>query len=765
MFNFKKLMMFIGVLLVSQIIVSGISSAVLAKDGGFIYGDVNGDEAINAVDFAYMRQHLLGIISEFKSVNGIKAADVDGNGTFNAIDFAVMRKYLLGIIDEFPANQVVTPTITPTAKPSAFMQVKPSIVDVEMSYLTRNNIVLLWNKVEGAVSYKVYRDEVLIGTTSDSFLADKDIIEGINYTYSIKAVNNIGEHSLCSSKIIVNTIDAFINSDTVLEEDRYYMNLSIEDGAIIDLNGHTLNVKGDLLQGGTVNINSGNLKVGWNYIIYEDSILYMIEESDYVYVGENFTNLSKYCYSEDENKYQYFTAGVLEVKGDFNCGYIGNFVATGSNKVILSGKGAQIVNCEGVVFNELEIKNEAGVKFDSEIAIRKMEGNYKVAGELTLTHVGTITGDVTIAGDLKLKSGVLDLAGHIFSVTGNFTQSSEVLSNTVKVNKGRLGVYGNYCVGSETETYECYSMLQMTDEADYVYVGGDFTIMSGFSYAYEFNQGKRDIEYFTAGILEVKGDFNCMNQLDNFNASGSHKVILSGDSEQLVNNSFMKGEIHYSSFPLFNELEIKNETGVRFDSAIVIRKLKGNYKVIGELILCVIFPLVEDVKIECDLEYVGSNLDLDGHNLIVTGNFTQTSGDLKSTININKGKLKVNGNYTINTNPQFESYSYTKLQMTNEEDYVFVGGNFTTYSTADQSDCLTAGTIEVKGDFTQKSSDGSSLNFAASGTHKTILSGDSVQTITFEAPTTSSFNILKLTKPLDTGYIFNTTPVWKTLEQ
>lgn len=83
-------------------------------------------------------------------------------------------------------------------------------------------------------------------------------------------------------------------------------------------------------------------------------------------------------------------------------------------------------------------------------------------------------------------------------------------------------------------------------------------------------------------------------------------------------------------------------------------------------------------------------------------------------------------------------------------------------SNVNHSEYLTAGTLEIKGDFTQSSGQ---LNFAASGIHKTILSGDSVQTITFEYPETSSFNILKLTKPLDTGYIFNSTPVWKSLEE
>jgi len=123
-------------------------------------------------------------------------------------------------------------------------------------------------------------------------------------------------------------------------------------------------------------------------------------------------------------------------------------------------------------------------------------------------------------------------------------------------------------------------------------------------------------------------------------------------------------------------------------------------------------------------------------------------------VRINGGSIEVDGDYSMGPS--------AILEMMNEGDYVGVGGNFTMASNVDHSEYLTAGNLEVKGDFTQ--SNGPS-NFAASGTHRTILSGDSVQTITFEYPGTSSFNILKLTKPINTGYIFNTSPVWKSLEE
>jgi hypothetical protein len=71
----------------------------------FVYGDVNGDDLANAIDFALMRKHLLGMIEEFPYEYGLQAADLDCNGSFNAIDFATMRKYLIGIITELPLKK------------------------------------------------------------------------------------------------------------------------------------------------------------------------------------------------------------------------------------------------------------------------------------------------------------------------------------------------------------------------------------------------------------------------------------------------------------------------------------------------------------------------------------------------------------------------------------------------------------------------------------------------------------------------------------
>ncbi len=64
-----------------------------------LMGDVNFDGSFNSVDFALVRQYLLGIINFTEKQK--KAADVNFDSIVTSIDFAKMRQYLLGIIKSF----------------------------------------------------------------------------------------------------------------------------------------------------------------------------------------------------------------------------------------------------------------------------------------------------------------------------------------------------------------------------------------------------------------------------------------------------------------------------------------------------------------------------------------------------------------------------------------------------------------------------------------------------------------------------------------
>jgi len=74
--------------------------------GTIKYGDVNGDNSIDAMDFAQFKKYLLNpSANPFPVSNGQKIADLDGSGTVDVLDFALLKQYLLGKISKFPVDK------------------------------------------------------------------------------------------------------------------------------------------------------------------------------------------------------------------------------------------------------------------------------------------------------------------------------------------------------------------------------------------------------------------------------------------------------------------------------------------------------------------------------------------------------------------------------------------------------------------------------------------------------------------------------------
>lgn len=65
-------------------------------------GDVNGDTVIDALDYALLKQYLLGTVSDLPVEDDLYAADLDGDGSINALDLSLLKQYLLGTITSFP---------------------------------------------------------------------------------------------------------------------------------------------------------------------------------------------------------------------------------------------------------------------------------------------------------------------------------------------------------------------------------------------------------------------------------------------------------------------------------------------------------------------------------------------------------------------------------------------------------------------------------------------------------------------------------------
>jgi phage baseplate assembly protein gpV len=160
-------------------------------------------------------------------------------------------------------------------------------------------------------------------------------------------------------------------------------------------------------------------------------------------------------------------------------------------------------------------------------------------------------------------------------------------------------------------------------------------------------------------------------------------------------------------------------------------------------------------------------LNLSENTLDVQGDVTITGGK----ITVGGGQLNVGGDLALSyATSNFSQPFYSTsggLDMSNSVDYVLVNGNMTVQS--DSGSIFSAGTLEIKGNFTQsifyayydydyETVYGAS-GFSASGTHKTLFSGTADQTISFVTPTNSFgqfsygysyFNKLGVNKPSGT---------------
>ena len=526
------------------------------------------------------------------------------------------------------------------------------------------------------------------------------------------------------------TKDETIDGDLMLSADE------------LDLNGHTLTVKGDLIEaGGILNINGGTLNVDGDLRLqkkdskesdgYSGSTGYLVmtNENDKVNVSGDFVTESVNDHREK------LTNGVLTIKGSFrqitsNSYY--NFTATNAHKTVFNGTKAQSIEYanENSCFAGLEFDNtsDEGITLNGKVSVSgefKNPGS-KVSGYIKLKSTSSVYNkycnnslyisdtfnlkdDLTVNGDLQLINYTFDLNGHTLDVNGNVL----IQSGAIRLSKGKLICRQDLKVGVSGSSS---SYLYMTNKEDHVLVYGDLTFRSGYT-------GSR----FTAGTLELKGDFihETPYYENNFTASGTHKIILSGDKKQTVSIASAKS--------YFNIVEIKNESdeGVEIKGPFNCKQFirNGNNVTMAEEGVFG-WTLTKDETISGDLILIADELDLNGHTLTVKGDLIEAGG----TVNVNGGTLNVNGDFRLQKKDSKDSDGYScsagYLLMTNADDKVNVKGNFVTESVNDHIGNLTNGVLAIKGSFKQITAD-STCNFRATNAHKTVFNGTKAQSIEF----------------------------------
>ncbi|MBO4835921.1 MAG: hypothetical protein J5483_07390 [Lachnospiraceae bacterium] len=82
---------------------------VIRDDGTVICrGDVNGDDAIDVIDLAIVKKHILGKIT--LQGDSFTLGDVNNDGAIDVIDLALVKKHILGKVDLFAVSQTQQPT-------------------------------------------------------------------------------------------------------------------------------------------------------------------------------------------------------------------------------------------------------------------------------------------------------------------------------------------------------------------------------------------------------------------------------------------------------------------------------------------------------------------------------------------------------------------------------------------------------------------------------------------------------------------------------
>ncbi len=456
------------------------------------------------------------------------------------------------------------------------------------------------------------------------------------------------------------------------------------------------------------------------------------------------------------------TAGVMELKGNFSAGSNNYqaFRATGSHLTKFSGSAPQTISFYYAAdnqsrFQNLELANASGIVFSNTVVVR---------GDALIGSTTTLSGNkrLYVGGQLNSPGGsslaqladVVIYAGSSFPIiTGNappmtylstanviaVPSGSTTLQGSLTLNGGSsldIGANSLTVTGSLTTSTGSGARIKMNNAAGRLVVNGDVSFNAT-------DMGDGDL---TAGVLELKGNFSAgSNNYQAFRAAGTHLTKFSGSAPQTI--SFYYPSDNQSRF---QGVELANANGIVFTNTVVVRgdalvssttTLSGNQRLyvggqlnspggssLAQLADVVIyagnsFPIITGNAPPMTYFSTGTVIPAPSGSTTLQGGLTLTGG---STLDIGANALTVTGSFATATG------SGSRLKM-NDGAGVFIVQGDASFNATDMGDGdLTAGTLELKGNFAAGSNNYQA--FRAAGSHVTKFSGNSAQTISFYYP-------------------------------
>ncbi|MES2179974.1 MAG: Ig-like domain-containing protein [Gemmatimonadota bacterium] len=410
------------------------------------------------------------------------------------------------------------------------------------------------------------------------------------------------------------------------------------------------------------------------------------------------------------------TAGVLELRGNFIAerNYYQSFRASGSHTTRFNGTGSQSVSVYFTGAGESRFQN---VEVSGTATLSG--GRFPVGGLLTTTAGTSLGGlaDAVLYGsgaNFPLISGGPPPALYLASGgTVTLPSGATTYPGSLIVNSGTtLDIGGNSLTINGALTYETTSgaRLKMTNSAARLIVKGD-------AYFNAADMGDGDL---TAGILELRGNFTAeRNYYQSFRASGTHVTKFAGSGPQRISVYYTgTGESRFRNVQLTGA----TLTGGRIPVAGVLTT-DGSSSLAGVADVVVYgsgttFPLVAGAPPPMIYLASGGTINAPAGSVTYPGNVTVNSS---TTLDIGANALTIDGSLT------YETVSGARLKMTNAAAHLLVKGD-AYFNAADMGDAdLTAGTLELRGNFTAERNYYQS--FRATGAHLTQFTGGGRQNI------------------------------------
>ncbi len=538
----------------------------------------------------------------------------------------------------------------------------------------------------------------------------------------------------------VNAFDnpVYIVSETTYENNIFNGDIIIDTDTTIDHHDVVVNgnaqVLGNYRDLATLTLN-GDMVINGD-VVFDYGTLTMTNNDACLEVNGDL-NYYSYLYES------HIKAGTIKVSGDITS--TGKLIADGTNKVILDGELKQTIDILDTDYlNILEIKNTSieGVYSENYLYLNQLidTDNKLTIGSINYQNGYTLTQDTTISGDYYLGYGELNLNGFKLTIEGNLIHAG----GDIVISEGELNIEGDYIQKAKLmdEGVENWasstSCIIMNKSNDRINISGDMDLYPKNATAYD---------QLINGELNVEGNINFnmdgnSNKIYRFGTYENCQVNLVGDNQSITGQGceFAKLSINTKNTLIIDtdvivtkalDSECENITGAK-DVIIESFSVLEADTFSGNLCIKKADVLKSSKIVDGTLTVLG-NLDLNGYEI--------NCNNLKvnSTLEINGGRINCLEDLIVNYNGI--------LVMTDSNDYICVGSDMTFNSNKSHTDKLTAGTMELKGDFTD-----TYKMFKASGTHKTILgikyksSGkEYIQSITFNYAD-SIFNTLVLKK-------------------